>query len=112
MAGVSQRDDCGGKMSRKITKDGRTILSGKDYTAFRQAIYVAQNSLCGYCRRTTSLTVDIECDWSFQVDHTRGRGGGRRDDTYEACSGVCGGCHRRKHNQQSAVPSELKWSRA
>ena len=96
----------------KITKDGRTIRKGKDYTEFRKDLYSSQDGLCGYCRRVTVLEADLECDWSFHVDHTRGRGGGKRDDSFEACAGSCGKCHRIKHGQQSRKESRLHWSQS
>lgn len=86
-------------MSVRITKDGRRILSGKDYTEFRQDLHSRQSGNCAECGKVTSLTAPIESDWSFHTDHTKGRGGGKRDDTFEACKGLCGSCHRNKHNQ-------------
>ena len=85
----------------KITKDGRTILTGRDYTAFRYKLWKSQRGNCKECGRVTSITADLESDWSFHVDHKAGRGmgGSRRDDTFEACQGLCGLHHREKHNQ-------------
>lgn len=85
----------------KTTKDGRTILDGKDYTRFRRALWEAQEGECSNCHLATSTTCDLEYDHSFHVDHKTGRGigGGKRDDTFAACRGLCGKCHRLKHNQ-------------
>jgi hypothetical protein len=97
-------------MSVTITKDGRTIRTHADYTNFRKALYASQDGFCGWCRRSTDLDAELECDWAFHVDHTKGRGGGKRDDSFEACVGACGKCHRIKHGQQSAVESKPQWS--
>ena len=83
----------------KVTKDGRTIRTAGDYTKFRKELYRYQNGECMECGRFTKLDVPIEYDNSFHTDHIRGRGGGKRSDTLEACRGLCGKCHRAKHNQ-------------
>lgn len=86
----------------KTTKDGRTIRSGKDYTKFRYDLHTLQGGKCVDCKRYTSLNADLAADWSFHTDHIKGRGmgGSKRDDTFDACAGRCGKCHRKKHNQQ------------
>lgn len=96
------------------TKDGRTKRTGKDYTAFRYELWLSQEKKCIDCGRLTNLQSDLHSDDSFHTDQTAGRGmgGAKRDDTFLACKGKCGRCHRIKHHQQSAVPSELHWSRA
>lgn len=88
-------------MSRKVTKDGRTILGGKDYTEFRRQVYYAQGAQCKSCSRYTFFLASMEDDYSFHVHHTNGRGmgGGKRDDTLEAVIGLCGACHRKEHGQ-------------
>lgn len=85
----------------RTTKDGRTIRKGQHYTQFRRELYVHQLGLCAECRRYTYLDVPLEWDTAFHTDHEAGRGmgGGKRDDTFEACKGKCGRCHRKKHNQ-------------
>ena len=98
-------------MSIKITKDGRTLRSGKDYTKFRRALYFQQKMNCFECGTATSISADLVSEYSFHVDHTNGRAAGKRDDTPEACKGLCGKCHRIKHHQQSAEQSEPRWSR-
>jgi hypothetical protein len=98
-------------LSIKVTKDGRTIRTGKDYTLFRLRLWKSQLGYCAGCGGKTDYYADLEADWSFHVDHTNGRAAGKRDDTPESCKGKCGKCHRIKHNQQSTVPSELHWSR-
>src|SRR3954471_22791187 len=85
----------------KTTKDGRTIRTGSHYTEFRTLLFYHQHGRCLECRRATNLESDIEYDDSFHVDHRdgRGMGGSKRDDTIKACDGLCGKCHRKKHNQ-------------
>ena len=88
-------------MSRRITKDGRVKLTGKDYTAFRYELYQSQGAQCNNCPRCTSLWMEPEYDSSFHVHHINGRGmgGSKRSDTFLACVGLCGSCHRKEHNQ-------------
>lgn len=86
-------------MSVKVTKDGRRIRTGKDYTAFRRGLWDRQAGGCDTCGRPTSLSADLISDYSFHVHHKRGRGGGKRDDTLEACVGLCGADHRKVHGQ-------------
>jgi hypothetical protein len=101
-------------MSRKITKDGRTLRTGKDYTTFRYDLWFSQDGRCIRCGGIAALSEPIYRARSFHVHHKNGRGmgGSKRSDTFLKCEGLCGSCHRIEHNQQSAVPSELKWSRA
>lgn len=88
--------------STRVTHDGRTILSDKDYAVFRKSLYAYQAGMCAECDRFTQLEADIECDWSFHVHHKNGRGlgGSKRDDTINSCLGLCGKCHRVSHGQQ------------
>ena len=101
-------------MAIKVNKSGLTKRTGKDYTAFRYELWLAQDKLCIDCGRFTDLTADLHCDNSFHTDHTggRGMGGSKRDDTFYTCKGKCGKCHRIKHHQQSTWNSRLHWSRA
>ena len=100
-------EDCGSEAARseeemiKVTKDKRTIRTGKDYTRFRQVVYELQGAMCGQCRIFTSMGYEPEHDYSFHVHHKNGRGmgGSKRDDTFEACTGLCGSCHRKEHGQ-------------
>ena len=95
----------------KTTHDGRTIRTGKHYSEFRGDLYARQKGLCLECGAFTRLDNDLYSDNSFHVDHEKGRGGGKRDDTFESCKGLCGLHHRMKHGQQSAVQSKPQWSR-
>jgi hypothetical protein len=83
----------------KVTKDGRTIRTGKDYTDFRSVLWHQQMGTCAECRIDTSLTADIESDYSFHVHHIGGRGlgGSKRDDVSGKCVGLCGLHHREEH---------------
>lgn len=85
----------------KTTKDGRTILTGKDYTRFRSRLHEQSYDLCIRCGRRALLSVPLDWDNSFHVHHKNGRGmgGSKRDDTFESCEGLCGKCHREEHNQ-------------
>jgi hypothetical protein len=86
----------------KTTKDGRTILSGKDYTRFRSQLHEQSYGLCTQCHRRTLLTSPLDYDNSFHTHHKNGRGmgGSKRDDTVHSCEGLCGKCHREEHGQQ------------
>jgi len=86
---------------REVTKDGRTILTGPDYTAFRKELFDQQRGRCFECGAWTNLEAPIEFDGAFHVHHKKGRGmgGSKRDDTMEACVGLCSVCHRKIHGQ-------------
>jgi hypothetical protein len=86
-------------MAIKIQKDGRRILTGRDYTEFRSDMWMRQAGLCNDCGRRTSLLADVDLDFSFHVHHKNGRGmgGGRRDDTFASCVGLCRVCHEKRH---------------
>ena len=85
----------------KTTKDGRTIRTHEDYSHFRWQLYQGQCGACSNCSRVTHILHDPLCNDSFHVHHKNGRGmgGGKRDDTLEACTGLCGRCHRKEHGQ-------------
>jgi hypothetical protein len=85
----------------KKTKDGRTIRTGKDYTALRIMLYAYQEGACFQCKRNTALSAHELADWLFHVHHVKGRGmgGGKRDDSPDSCVGLCGSCHRSTHHQ-------------
>lgn len=76
------------------TKDGRRILSGTHYTAFRHVIYDRCIGACELC------TAGIRFE-EMEVHHVKGRGlgGSKRDDVPEAVLGICVPCHRARHNQ-------------
>lgn len=81
-------------------KDGRTILTGKDYTAFRERVWLRDQGKCVRCRRRVSLTLwGNDSDLHVHHKHGRGMGGGRRDDTLEECESLCARCHREEHHQ-------------
>lgn len=109
----------------RITKDGRTIRTGRDYTEFRREVYADQKGQCGDPKcdlaqqggRVCSLMVPLEWDEAFHLNHLSGRGGGKRDDVMfrngrQVCRGDCGKCHRVFHGQQGKVPSRLHWSKS
>lgn len=78
----------------RTTKDGRRILSGTHYTAFRKAIYDRCIGVCELC------TAGIRFE-DMEVHHKNGRGmgGSKRDDVPEAVLGICIPCHQARHNQ-------------
>lgn len=96
-------------MAIRITKDGRTILTGLDYTIFRQQIYFIQGGKCLTCGRWCSLDGEMHWPNYFMVHHKDGRGGGKRDDIHSAVEGVCSQCHSKTHNPK-AVTKSAPWS--
>jgi len=89
-----------------ITKDGRTIREGPDYTAFRKELFDSQRGRCFECGAWTNLEAPIEFDGSFHVAHrgSRGMGSSFRDDVIgpkkgQVKGGLCGDCHRKEHGQ-------------
>lgn len=83
-------------MAVKVKKDGRTILTGRDYTAHKMKVWEAQGRRCaGPCG----------CYLPFQyaeLDHAAGRGmgGSKRDDLAEGNTVKCSNCHRLRHYQE------------
>lgn len=111
-------------MSIKITHDGRTLRTGRDYTEFRRYVFTYQGGHCDNpdCEvdngRPTGLLRPLEWDDSFHLNHLYGRGGGKRDDVLfrddgkQMVRGECGKCHRVSHGQQEKITSQPQWSRA
>jgi len=100
------------------TKDGRTILTGKDYGLFRMELCRSQGGRCITCHGPADYMLPLESDYSFHVAHRGSRGMGRaiQDDVVglkrgQVEGGKCGKCHRIEHGQQSAVQSQPQWSR-
>lgn len=92
----------------KVTKDGRTIRSGKDYTEFRKLVFHEQKGRCFTCGAWTNLEAPFEAAGSFHLNHLNGRrglGGSKRNDVIIDHKGIrqvqgdCGDCHRKYHNQ-------------
>jgi hypothetical protein len=90
----------------KTTKDGRTIRTGEDYTAFRYQLHGEQSGCCVDCGRYTDPEAPLEWDSSFHIAHrgSRGMGSAIRDDVVgpkrgQVEGGKCGGCHRKEHGQ-------------
>lgn len=83
---------------RTTTKDGRTILTGRQYTFLREQVWLAQEKRCT-CGARLSLA-------EMHLHHKDGRGGGRRDDTVETTVGLCWRCHDRKHRGPKPCPAK------
>src|SRR5882724_12014040 len=81
-------------LSITVKKDGRTILSGQDYSNLRMRAF---DNYSGHCARCHSWI------WfaSFHLHHKRGRGlgGGKRNDILSEVEPLCSACHRKEHNQ-------------
>lgn len=72
---------------RKITKDGREILTGKDWGRRRDQVRLGANERCSRCESFTG--VSGECHHRVK----RGMGGGFRDDRLENLEWLCRECH-------------------
>jgi hypothetical protein len=74
----------------KVTKDGRTILTGTHYTALREQVYERNQHTCEgeQCNRYLMF-------WEMELHHVygRGMGGSKRDDVPEKVQGLCRDCH-------------------
>lgn len=83
-----------------IKKDGRTILSGKDYTSLRNRVYLRDRGRCQVCGIRTCIEQTGRDD-DMHLAHLipRRMGGGSRDDTMENTVTKCAACHRKEHNQ-------------
>ncbi len=80
-------------MAVKIKKDGRTILSGKNYTDHKIEVWESQERKCSDCGRYLSFD-------SAEFHHyaSRGMGGCFRDDLDHRNRVLCGGpmgCHEK-----------------
>lgn len=71
---------------RKITHDGRTILTNNDYRRFRTRVYDRGGGACELC----AAGIRFE---EMEVHHIYGRGGGKRDDIPSKVLGLCSHCH-------------------
>jgi 5-methylcytosine-specific restriction endonuclease McrA len=82
------------------TKDGRTVLTGKDYTELREAVFFRDRGRCIVCHQRVSLKLSGS-DWDMHLCHITPRrmGGGSRDDTKENTVTKCKKCHMKEHNQ-------------
>jgi hypothetical protein len=80
-------------MGIKLTKEGRTILSGRDYTEHKRGVYERQGGKCA------------DCGFGFPYNRMefhhfggRGLGGSKRDDLSPLNRMLCGGpqgCHEK-----------------
>lgn len=81
-------------------KDGRVILTGGHYTAFREQVWLRDHGHCVRCGRHVNLTIwENDSDMHVHHKHGRGMGGSKRNDTLEECESLCAKCHRKEHNQ-------------
>lgn len=89
-------------MSVTVKKDGRTILTDKDYTNFRFKLWMSQDRSCARCKMLVSISEPYWRARSFHVHHKNGRGmgGGKRSDTFLACVGLCRDCHMKGEHGQ------------
>jgi 5-methylcytosine-specific restriction endonuclease McrA len=85
---------------RRLTKDGRTILTGRDYQRLREAVYLRDRGRCVACGGLVSLVI-CDNDSDMHLAHVKARkmGGGSRDDTPENTMTKCRRCHMKEHNQ-------------
>lgn len=83
----------------KVTKDGRTILTGQDYSNLREIVYFHQNSRCKKCKKHLFFN-------QAELDHIKGRGAGKRDDVPSKTQILCHPCHVAKHLGPKPVPKK------
>jgi 5-methylcytosine-specific restriction endonuclease McrA len=82
------------------TKDGRTLLTGKDYTELRLHVYIRDKGFCQRCGiRVRYEQQGFDDDYHLAHVIPRRMGGGSRDDTMENTHVLCAKCHRKEHNQ-------------
>ena len=82
----------------KYTKDGRTLLYGKDMEMLRLRVFFRCN---GYCEaKSHASACPIWAAWNDgELDHIRPKkmGGGWRDDTEQNTQWLSRPCHTEKH---------------
>lgn len=80
------------------TRDNRTVLSGKDYTALRYKAWLREDRACGRCKRSLEFS-------EMELHHlqSRGLGGSKRSDVLENVLALCNPCHR-------AVSPQPQWT--
>ncbi len=85
-------------MGVKITKSGRTILTGKDYTEQKRVVWERQGRKCADCGRS------IPDPRYAHYHHAKGRSRGLRDDLDPANKLLCGIiCHGQRHGQVKSL---------
>jgi len=83
-------------MGVKVYRDGRTKLSGRDYTAHKYKVWLKQDKHCaGPCGRFLPFNYAV-------FDHYAGRGmnGSKRNDLDEKNTVKCENCHNLRHYQE------------
>ena len=88
----------------RITRDGRTLLSGPAYTAFRLLLLTVQDRKCAECQNPITLAT-MHAHHEGASGYGRGSGGSKRNDQSRAQAaasnqenwavGLCIPCHRR-----------------
>jgi hypothetical protein len=87
---------------RRITKDGREILTGADWRKQRDLVRLCAHD---HCNRCTRYTPDYMGDAHHRMK--RGMGGGFRDDRLSNLEWLCRDCHR----EEEASGNRTKMSR-
>ena len=77
---------------RKVFRDGREKLTGKDYTEAKKSKWLEQGRACALCGLGLPFS-------QAEADHiqTRGMGGSKRDDRPDNLRIVHSFCHRLRH---------------
>lgn len=83
-------------MSKLILKDGRVILSGKDYTALKELKRQLQGNRCAECDKPNPTDLHHK--------RSRGLGGGFRTDTNASTVLLCHSCHLAKSKGWNGRP--------
>lgn len=82
-------------MAVKRRKDGRVILTGKDYTEHKRRVWLSQDKLCATCGFYVQFS-----DSEFDHHAGRGLGGSRRDDMDERNTVRHSFCHALRHYKE------------
>ena len=83
------------RQGTRVLKDGRTILSGTDYTRHKFKVWEQQEQRCASCGHYLPFTEAV-------FDHAKGRGlgGGKRDDLDPDNKIRHSWCHAVKHYRE------------
>lgn len=87
-------------MAIKVKKDGRTMLTGRDYTNHKTDVWLKQGRCCATCGLYVCFS-----DAHFDHEKGRGMGGSKRDDLDPENKVRHSWCHGMRHYRERDLAS-------